>query len=358
MHVVMKQSYNQDIRLFAHAGTVFWYAVLAVAVVAAPAFLDEYYLSQLTFVFIYGIAGLGLMLLTGYTGQISLGHAAFLAAGAYTEAILQARGVPFVLSFPAAGAIAALLGVVVGLPALRLAGIYLAIATLAFAFIVEEILVRWESVTRGNFGIIVGDLDIGPIAIDAEWKFYYLSLAVLVLVMLGAINLLRSRTGRAFVAIRDSEIAAQSLGIQLARYKTIAFAVSAALTGLAGALYAHRILFVSPEQFTIMVSVELLVLVVVGGLGSLHGAVFGAVFIVVLPQAIVLAKDALNLSATRQAGLDAGLYGLMLVLFMLFEPRGLYGRWLKIKLYLDTFPFYRKATFKRQKAFLKTERLR
>ncbi len=358
MHFPMKRSYDQDIRLFAHAGDAFWYAFLGVLVLAAPLMLDEYYLSQLTFVAIYGIAGLGLMLLAGYTGQISLGHAAFLASGAYTEAILQSYGVPFVISLPAAAVVSGALGLAVGLPALRLSGIYLAIATLAFAFIIEEILVRWESLTHGNFGIIVESLEIGPIAIDEEWKFYYVCIGILILVMLGAINLLRSRTGRALAAIRDSEVAAQSLGIDLAKYKTIAFVVSAALTGVAGALYAHRILFVSPEQFTIMVSVELLVLVVVGGLGSMHGAIFGAVFIVMLPQAIVLAKDVLGVSASSQASLNAGLYGLMLVLFMLFEPQGLYGRWLKIKLYLDIFPFYRKATFKRQRMFQKSERLK
>jgi len=358
MHIPMKQSYDQDIRLFAHGGDAFWYALLAIGVLGAPAILNEYHLSQLTFVAIYGLAGVGMMLLVGYTGQVSLGHAAFLAVGAYTEAILQARGVPFPISFLASGAVGALLGVVVGLPAARLSGIYLAIATLAFAFIVEEILVRWESLTRGNLGMIVGSLNVGLVAIDAEWKLYYLSVGLLVSVLLGAINLLRSRTGRAFVAIRDSEVAARSLGVNPTLYKTVAFAISAALTGFAGALYAHRILFVSPDQFTILVSVELLVLVVVGGLGSLHGAIFGAVFVVMLPQAIVLAKTLAGVSVSSQAGLNAGLYGLMLVLFMLFEPQGLHGRWLKIKHYLDIFPFYRKATFRRQRIFQKSERLR
>jgi branched-chain amino acid transport system permease protein len=358
MHVPMKESYNQDIRLFAHGGVGFWYGLLALGLLAAPILLNEYYLSQLTFVAIYSIAGVGMMLLVGYTGQVSLGHAAFLAAGAYTEAILQARGVPFLISLPASGVVGAVLGVVIGLPAARLTGLYLAIATLAFAFIVEEVLVRWESLTRGNLGMIVGSLRIGPVAVDAEWKLYYLAVGLLAAVLLGAINLLRSRTGRAFVAIRDSEIAARSLGVNPTLYKTLAFALSAALTGLAGALYAHRILFVSPDQFTILVSVELLVLVVVGGLGSLHGAVFGAAFVVMLPQAIVLAKNLAGLSAASQAGLNAGLYGLMLILFMLFEPQGLHGRWLKIKLYLDIFPFYRQATFKRQRVFQKSERLR
>lgn len=358
MHVVRKTSYDQDIRLFAHGGAAFWYGVLAVGTLAAPLLFDLYYLSLLTFVCIYAIAGVGLMLLSGYAGQISLGHAAFLAVGAYAEAILQARGVPFAVSLPAAAAGAGALGLLVGIPVLRLTGIYLAVATLAFAFIVEEILARWESVTRGNFGIVVDTLAIGPVRFDAEWKLYYLALGLLILALLGAANLLRSRTGRALVALRDSEIAAVGLGIHLARYKTVAFALSAGLTGVAGALYAHKIQFVSPEQFTVQVSVELLVLVVVGGLGSLHGAVFGAFFIVALPQAILLLKSGLGIPAANQAGVDAAVFGLLLILFMLFEPLGLYGRWLKLRLYLDRFPFYRKATFRRQKAYVRTERLR
>ena len=358
MHVVRKFSYDQDIRLFAHGGVTFWYGVLAAGALTAPVIFDLYYLSLLTFVCIYAIAGVGLMLLSGYAGQISLGHAAFLAVGAYIEAILQAKGVPFLFSLPAAATGAGALGLLVGIPVLRLTGIYLAVATLAFAFIVEEILARWESVTRGNFGIVVDTLTIGPIQFDTEWKLYYLALGLLILALLGALNLLRSRTGRALMALRDSEIAAQGLGIHLARCKTVAFVISAGLTGVAGALYAHKIQFISPEQFTVLVSVELLVMVVVGGLGSLHGAVFGAFFIVALPQAILLLKSSLGASAVNQAGVDAAVFGLLLILFMLFEPLGLYGRWVKLRLYLDLFPFYRKATFRRQKAYVRTERLR
>ncbi|TAK51012.1 MAG: branched-chain amino acid ABC transporter permease [Betaproteobacteria bacterium] len=357
MHVVRKTSYEQDMQLFAHRGVAFWYGVLVLAALLAPLALNTYYLSLLTFVCVYAVAGVGLMLLTGYAGQVSLGHAAFLAAGAYTEAILQAHGIPFVLSLPAAAAVAAALGLAVGIPALRLTGIYLAVATLAFAFIVEEILTRWESVTRGNFGIAVEPLAIGPLSFDAEWKFYYLAFGVLAATLLAARNLLRTKTGRALVALRDSAIAAQSFGVHLAWYKTVAFGLSAGLTGLAGALYAHKIAFISPEQFTVMVSVELLVIVVVGGLGSLHGAVFGAAFIVVLPQAIVLAKSAFGISGGGQAAVDSGVFGLLLLLFMLYEAQGLYGRWIKVRYYLELFPFYRRATFRRQKTYARTERL-
>jgi branched-chain amino acid transport system permease protein len=378
---LFKTDYAQDLRLFKDGWQAFWYGALGLAALAAPLVVDEYLLSQLSFVCIYAIAGTGLMLLSGFTGQISLGHAAFLATGAYTEAVLLQHGVPFYLSLPAAALTAGALGVVVGLPALRLAGIYLAIATLAFAFIVEEIVARWDTVTGGNNGLPVEALEIAGLEFDPSgtepWRYYYLVLATLVVLMLAAVNLMRSPTGRAFIAIRDSEIAAQSMGVHLAPYKTLAFAISAAYTGVAGAFLAHQLVYLYPESFTILVSIELLLLVVVGGLGSLHGAVFGAFFIIVLPQAIVITKeffrddlagglDLIGLGpaagAVRyvagQPGLDTFIFGLILIGFMLFEPLGLYGRWVKIKLYFGLFPLHKKATFKRQKSYLRTERLR
>lgn len=358
MHVPMRTSYQQDIRLFDDRTTVVSYALLIAAVLLAPLVLGEYVLSQLSFVAIYAIAGVGMMLLIGHAGQISLGHAAFLAVGAYTEAILRAKGLPFVLTLPAAGAIAGMLSLVLALLTARLAGIYLAIGTLAFAFIVEEVLTRWESLTRGSLGMTVEGIALGPVVIEVEWQFYYVCLAVLAAVLLGAVNLLRSRSGRALTAIRDSEVSARSLGVNLPLYKAAVLAVSAALTGLAGALYAHKIQFITPDQFTIMTSVELLVLVVVGGIGSLHGAVLGAAFVVILPQLIILVRDVLAISSAYQTGLDAGAYGLLLVLFTLYEPQGLYGRWVKIKTYLDLFPFYRKASFRRQRLYHRSEQLR
>ncbi len=358
MHVPMKTSYEQDIALFDHRGTAVAYALLGLAALLAPAVLGEYVLSQLSFVAIYAIAGVGMMLLIGYTGQISLGHAAFLAVGAYTEALLRAQGWPFALTLPAAGAAAGLLSVLLAFSTARLAGIYLAMGTLAFAFVVEEVLTRWESLTGGNRGLAVEGITLGGLTIAAEWQFYYVCLAVLSAVLLAAANLLRSRSGRALVAIRDSEISAQSLGINLALYKSAALFASAVLTGLAGALYAHKILFITPDQFTIMTSVELLVLVVVGGLGSLHGAVLGAAFIVMLPQLVIVLRDVFGFSSALQSGLDAGVYGLLMVLFMLFEPRGLYGRWVRVKTYLDLFPFYRRGSFRRQRLFHRSEQLR
>jgi len=357
MRFIFKTSYEQDMRLVKHAGQAFWYGLLGLALAAAP-LLPEYYLSQLTFVCIYALVGMGLMLLTGYTGQISLGHAAFLAVGAYTEAVLQAKGVPFGVSLLAAGALAGLAGIVIGLPALRLTGIYLAIATIAFGFIVQEVLARWESVTRGNSGITVKSISVGSFQFDAEWKLYYLALGLLVLAVTGVMNLLRAPTGRAFVAIRDSEISAQSMGIHLSRTKTTAFALSAALTGIAGALYAHKVMFISPEQFGILLSIELAMMIFIGGIGSLHGAVYGAIFLIALPQLIAVAKDHLPAAIGHQTGLEPTVFGLIMVLVILFEPLGIYGRWLKVRHYLETFPLYKKDSFRRQKTFMKSERVR
>jgi branched-chain amino acid transport system permease protein len=272
--------------------------------------------------------------------------------------VLQAQGVPFGVSLVAAAALAGLAGIVIGLPALRLTGIYLAIATIAFGFIVQEVVTRWESVTRGNSGITLKSITVAGFALDQEWQLYYLALALLLLVILGILNLLRSPTGRAFVAIRDSEISAQSMGINLARTKTAAFALSAAITGLAGALYAHKLVFISPEQFNILLSIELAMMIFIGGIGSLHGAVYGAIFLIALPQFIAVMKDHLPAAIGHQTGLEPTVFGLIMVLIILFEPLGIYGRWLKVRHYLETFPLYKKDSFRRQKTFMKSERLR
>ena len=357
MRFIFKTDYDQDIRLFKHGGQMFWYGVLGVLALAVPFVVSGYVLSQLHFVLIYAIVGFGLMLLTGYTGQISLGHAAFLGVGAYTEALLQGAGMPFVISLASAALLSAAVGIIVGLPALRLKGIYLAIATLAFNVIVEEIITRWESLTDGNQGKLVKPIEMFGYRLSSQESFYYLCLALTALTCFALLNLLRSPTGRAFVAIRDSEISASCLGVNLARTKTMSFALSAALTGIGCALYAHKVSFISPEQFTLIQSIELVTIVIIGGIGSLHGAVLGAAFIIMLPQAISIAKGWLP-DSVPQAGLQSVVFGLILVGFIIFEPYGLYGRWLKIRTYFDAFPFYRRGTFRRQRSYLRSERLR
>ena len=342
MRFIFKTDYAQDIGLAKHGGHVFWYSVLMLLLLAAPWLFTEYWLAQLTFVLIYSIAALGIMLLAGFTGLFSLGHAAFLGVGAYTQAVLTNAGVPFPAALVAAAGLSAAVGLVVGLPALRVKGIYLGMATLSFGFIVEEVLARWESMTGGNAGIHIKKPNIFGWVLETEIQFYFLCLLLTVLATLGILNLLRSPTGRAFVAIRDSEISAQSMGIHLAQYKTMSFAISAALAGVAGALYGHKLQFISPDQFNILQSIDLLL----------------TIFLITMPQLISLVKDYLPAVIGQAPGLQGVVYGAVLIAFVLFEPMGLYGRWLKVRTYLEMFPFYRKGMFKRQKSFQKSDRLK
>ena len=383
MRFLFKTDYDDDIRLLPHSGYVFSYGTLLVLLVIAPFVLSSYLVSQLVFVCIYATVGVALLILTGFTGQASLGHAAFLAIGAYTATYLQQFGVPFELYFLAAGLLSGIVGAIVGFPALRLQGIYLVIATISFAFIVEEILARWESVTRGNEGMRVKTLQLFGAAVPRDSPaFYFLCLAVLILTIVGTLNLLRSPTGRAFVAIRDSETAARSMGINVSLYKVKSFAISAGITGLAGCLFAHKLSFISPEMFTLQLSIEFIMVILIGGTFSLHGAVLGAIFIVMIDPFLTYLKDDVpgmigNLAAAFGAGseraghiqdsvaaaasangLKGAIYGIIIVLFVLFEPLGLYGRWLKIKLFFQLFPLYKRATFKRQKLYVKSERNR
>src|SRR5438105_10099110 len=309
MRFIFKTDYGQDIDLAKHGGHLFWYGLMMLTLVAAPWLFAEYWLAQLTFVLIYSIVGLGLMLLAGFTGLFSIVHAAFLGVGASTQAVFVNMGVPFPIALVLAGLLSAAVGVVVGLPALRVKGIYLGIATLSFGFIVEEVLARWDSVTGGNSGIHVKKPDLFGLKVDSAEGFYFLCLVITVLATLGIMNLLRSPTGRAFVAIRDSEISAQSMGIHLARYKTLSFALSAALAGVGGALYAHKLTFISPDQFDILQSFDLLLMVVIGGLGSVHGAFLGAIFLITMPQVIAMSKDTLPAAIGQAPGLQGVVYG-------------------------------------------------
>ncbi|HYW62527.1 MAG TPA: branched-chain amino acid ABC transporter permease [Bradyrhizobium sp.] len=383
MRFMFKTDYEDDIRLFPHSGYVWSYGTLMLLLAIAPFVLSSYILSQLVFVCIYATVGVGLMILTGFTGQASLGHAAFLAIGAYTTAYLQQLGVPFPVYFIAAGLLTGIIGAMVGFPALRLQGIYLVIATISFAFIVEEILARWERVTNGNEGMRVKTIQMLGTAISRDSPaFYYLCLGVLILTILGSLNLLRSPTGRAFVAIRDSETAARSMGVNVSLYKVKSFAISAAIAGFAGCLFAHKLSFISPEMFTLQLSIEFIIVIIIGGAFSLHGAVLGAIFVVMVDPFLTFLKDdmpaaigsaAATFGASAQQashiqdsvaafasanGLKGAIYGIIIILFVLFEPLGLYGRWLKIKLFFQLFPLYKRATFKRQKIYVKSERNR
>ncbi len=358
MRIIFKTHYNQDIKLFKHSGYLFWYSLLIISVLIAPLVLEEFYIGEMAFIFIYAIAGLGLMIPVGFTGLPSLGHAAFMAIGSYAHAWFISNDYPFFVSLILSGIISSVIGGLVAIPLKRMTGIYFAIATLAFAIIVEEVIVHWESVTGGLAGMAVDYPILFGFELGETWQFYFLCLAILVIVLFGTINLMRSPTGRAFIAIRDSEISAESMGIHLATYKIKSFAISGLFTGFAGALFAHRLAYLAPDAFNFLLSIQLLMMVVVGGLGTIHGAIFGAIFVGLLPQGIAIAKDYLPPVIGEFPGLEPGLFGILLVLFIIFEPQGLYGRWMKFKLFFEMFPLYRKATFKRQKTYLKTERVK
>src|SRR5213594_173029 len=291
MRFLFKTSYEQDLTLFGDSVQRNWYAALLVGLLGLP-WLFPAYLADLNLVLIYGLCGLSLMVLAGYTGLVSLGHAAFLGIGAYTHVYaIHDLGLPWIVGVALACVVTAVAGVVVGLPALRMTGVYLSIATLAFALIIQEVLTRWERVTGGLKGKPVDKPVVFGIYLGGDAAFYFVCLAFLIGALWLTGNLLRAPTGRAWVAIRDSEIAAQSMGVNLAVYKTSAFAYSAALMGAAGALFAHKIGFLAPDIFSVLLSIQFLLMVVVGGLGSLHGAFFGAVFVAMLPVAISQARD-------------------------------------------------------------------
>lgn len=357
MRFIRKTKYEQDVALIEHRGQVFWYGLLILGLLAAPLLLDTFYLGELSLVLIYAIAGLGLMLLVGYTGLVSLGHAAFLAIGAYTHTWCLTQGWPWLPSLLTATALSTAAGIIVGLPALRMTGIYLAVATLAFAVLVEHGIAQWDSVTGGFRGLAVPDASLLGLSVGDSFTFYAIVLVVMLLSLLAVLNLLRSPTGRAFFAVRDSETSAQGMGIDLARTKTLAFAISAGLTGLAGGLFAHKVGYLAPDAFNLFFSIQLLLMVVVGGLGSIHGVFFGALFLGLLPQGIALLRDTLPSGLANVPGLEPGVFGLILIAILIFEPDGIYGRWRKIRHYFDEFPLYRANTHKRQRQFLRTERL-
>lgn len=365
MRIVFKTDYMQDIRPWKDRYQLGLYLILLAVVLAAPFVIDAFYLGELTNVLIWALAGMGLMILTGHTGQASLGHAAFLALGCYANIILIEAGLPFMLAFPLAGLLTGLVGVIIAIPALRLHGIYLAIATLAMSILVDDIIVLTEPWTGGVGGKYAPSVNVFGVMVD-RWgtprEFYYLVLAVVVIVTLGYINLLRAPLGRSFIAVRDSEVSAQAMGVDVARTKAMSFGLSCAVTGLAGALMGLFAGAFNNETFSVIISIELLMMIVIGGLGSIHGAFFGAIVIGFLPQFLSISKEwvggLFGGGTISVPGLEFGVFGMILIGFILFEPMGIYGRWFKIRTFFELFPFYRKDMFKRQKSYLKTERLR
>ena len=367
MRFVFKTSYDADINWFKHKTQAFWYFLLFGLMMAIPLYFhflsDPYLLGEITSVMIFAIAAMGLMLLTGHTGLPSLGHATFMALGCYMNVIYLNAGLPWLLAFPLAGLTAGFVGTLIALPVLRLHGVYLALATLAMSILTGDFIVLLEPWTGGISGLAVPDISIFGLEINKyanPYLFYYLVLVVALLIIMAYRNILRAPMGRSFTAVRDSEISAQAMGINLTMTKSSSFFLSATTAGLAGALFGHSAGYVTNETFDVVMSITLLMMIVIGGLGFIHGAFFGAIVFGIIPVAIANGRSVLQTSFginVHIPGLENGLFAVILIAFILFEPMGLYGRWLKVRTYFELFPFYRKDMFRRQKSYLKTERV-
>lgn len=364
MRFVFKTSYDRDIDLHKDGWSRARIALLVVIFALLPFAVGDYYLAEAANTLIWALAGMGLMILVGHTGLPSLGHAAFLAIGAYTDAALMNVGLPFLVSFPLAGLAAGVFGAIVAIPAVRMSGIYLAIATLALFVIVEEMVIILEPITGGVGGIFAPSIEIAGIGFDRYANlanFYWLVLAIVVAVTWCYANLLRSPTGRSFLAVRDSEVSARALGINVTATRALSFGLSAGVTGLAGGLMGHFIGFFNYEAFSIFISINLLLVVTIGGLGFIQGAFFGAILITAVPQLLAILRDGLGgwgVDISAIPGLDTAIFSLILIGFIVYEPAGLYGRYLKIKAYFTLFPLARRDMFRRNKTYVKTERMR
>jgi branched-chain amino acid transport system permease protein len=339
-----RTTYAKDMALLetAFSRRALW--AFLIAMVFLPRFASTYWLDVVVRIGIAVIGAMGLNILTGFTGQISLGNAAFLAVGGYTTAALAGRyQLPFFLVIPAAGALTAAVGMLFGIPSLRLKGLYLAMATLAAHFIIAFVVTHWESVTGGVNGISVPAPRLFGMELDDDRRLYYLVYPLVVGLLLFARNLFRTRAGRAFVAIRDQDISAEVIGVDVFRYKLLSFGVSSFYIGVAGALLAYQARLISPENFPITLAIDFLGMIIVGGLGSVLGSIFGAVFITLLPEVLRLGSSALSGVFPGMTELFAsirmGVFGLTIILFLIFEPDGMAARWRSIKNYWKLYPF-------------------
>ncbi|MCB4822845.1 branched-chain amino acid ABC transporter permease [Roseicella aerolata] len=343
-----RTSYREDMTIFPtrNSRLALWLGLALLC--AAPLVLGRYELGLLVNIGIMGIAALGLNILVGFTGQISIGHAAFFGFGAFASAWLHEQfHIPVVLCIPLAGFMTALIGLVFGAPAARLKGLYLAIATLAAQFILEDFFARAQWFTGGVAGRITEPFELFGWRADREESFFYVVLAFVILMFVGAANLMRTRDGRALVAVRDHYLSAEVMGINLAYYRTLSFGIASFYAGVAGALYAHYLLFVSVEAFTILLSIQFLGMVIIGGLGSVMGSLMGAAFMVLLPEAVQMVADALAGGAIDRAlrlgnsisFLREMTIGAAIILFLIFEPDGLARRWRLIKAYWKLYPY-------------------
>ncbi|MEW6530235.1 MAG: branched-chain amino acid ABC transporter permease [Thermodesulfobacteriota bacterium] len=321
------ESYREELQLIRRPWTKVWVSAIVLALFLLPFYAPEHLIYIGTIICITAIGVQGQNLLIGYTGQISFGQAGFLAIGAYTFGHLARFGMPWPVALLSAGLMAGLFGIIVGFPSLRLKGPYLAIATMGFGIAVYQIFANSEVLSGGRMGLSIEKLQ--PILGMAPLKFnYYFNFLIALLLTLASYNIVSSYMGRAFIAIRDNDIAAEVIGVNLTRYKLLSFAVSSFYTGVQGGLYALYLGYLEPNMFTFMESVTLFVAVIIGGLASIEGSIMGAAFVILVPNLLSSYKEMVPV-----------VFGVAILVVLIFEPLGLAGRWFKTRLYLSNWPF-------------------
>jgi len=336
------ENYAQDMAIFRtrlHWGVLF---VFLCFLFTCPLFFGDRMLTIMTMIGIAVISVHGLNILTGYCGQISIGHAGFMAVGGYTSAILCAKlGLPFWVALPCGALAAGIAGLIFGLPSLKIKGFYLIMATIAAQFIIIWTIIQLRSITGGPDGLSVPKPAIGSIVLSSRTNYFYLVMVVTCLATLLAKNIIRTRAGRAFIAIRDNDLAAEVMGVSLWSYKLQAFFIGCVYAGVAGSLLIHYYSFASTDQFPFMDSVWYLGMLIVGGMGSTTGAIFGAVALKLLDELVTMVGPVLSAAVAPQAAASLALisHGLIIIIFLIFEPRGLHHRWEMIKAYFNLWPF-------------------
>lgn len=338
-----KTSYGEHFVLLETRLQKFSLAAAFVMLLAYPLVASPFFLGLANQIFLAIIGAAALMLLTGYAGQISLGHAGLLAAGAFTTGIMfKEFGAPFWITLPSSAVIGAVLGIIFGIPSLRLKGLYLAISTLALYFVVAFVGGEYETRRGFSTGVVISPPQIGEFLLNEGHRWYFVLLAIDILVMLFCINLVRSRTGRALMAIRDREFVAEAMGIPVRRYKLTAFVLSSAMTAVAGSLIGYYRGFVSVDAFTLNLTMEYVAMVIIGGMGSILGIVLGALFVVTFPYVV---EGVLHIfpfpkeMANEVFAINFAAFGLIMILFLVFEPLGLVGIWHRIRNYFLLWPF-------------------
>lgn len=321
------ESYTEELKLIRKTGTKTWVFAVLIAIFLLPLYAPEHLVYVTTLIAIYAVGVIGQNLLIGYTGQISFAQAGFFCIGAFAFGHLYRAGIPWPISIAGAGLITGLVGIPVGFPSLRLKGPYLAIATMGFGVAVYQIFVNSPLLSGGRMGLMITKVE-PMFGLSMVSTYFYINLIIAAICSLLAYNIVSSYMGRAFIAIRDNDIAAEILGVNLTRYKLLAFAISSFYMGIQGGLYALFLGYLEPNMFTFMETITFLVAVIVGGLASVEGAIMGAAFVILVPHFFSDLREFIPV-----------IYGVVIIVILIFEPGGIAGRWMKIRLYFRNWPF-------------------